>query len=43
MIVLHRPGNKHTDGKGLDRIPDHIEFCDCYQADVDLEYFLLML
>ena len=37
MTVLHRPGSKHGNADGLSRIPDQPEFCDCYQAGVDLK------
>ena len=37
MILQHRPGNKHGNADGLSCIPDRTEFCDCYQAGVDVE------
>ena len=35
MTVLHRQ-NKHGNADGLSRIPDETDFCNCYQAGVDL-------
>ena len=37
MTVLHRPGSKPGNTDGLSRIPDQLEFCDCYQAGVVLK------
>ena len=32
MDVVHRPGKKHENADGLSRIPDRLEFCECYTA-----------
>ena len=37
MILQHRPDSKHGNADGLSCIPDRAEFCDCYQAGVDVE------
>ena len=37
MTILHRPGRKHFNADGLSRIPDELEYCDCYTAGVKLE------
>ena len=37
MTILHRPGRKHCNADGLSRIPDELEYCDCYRAGVKLE------
>ena len=37
MILQHCSGSKHSKAEGLSRIPDRAEFCDCYQAGVDVE------
>ena len=37
MTVLHRPGVRHGNADGMSRIPDDLDFCDCYRAGYDLE------
>ena len=36
MTILHRPGRKHCNADGLNRIPDELEYYDCYRAGVKL-------
>ena len=35
MVVLHRPGVKHTNADSLSRIPDPVPFCNCYTAGMN--------
>ncbi len=36
MTIQHRPGKAHGNADGLSCIPDHLDFCDCYEAGTDL-------
>ena len=36
MVIQHRKGSCHTNADALSRIPDHLDFCDCYIAGKDL-------
>ena len=35
MTLVHRAGSKHSNADGLSRIPDQLDFCDCYRAGYD--------
>ena len=37
MVIVHRPGKKHTNADGLSRIPDEEETCNCYHAGSTLD------
>ena len=37
MTILHRAGSKHCNADSLNRIPDDIDYCNCYQAGVNPE------
>ena len=37
MDIIHRKGKLHQNADSLSRIPDELEFCDCYRAGVDLD------
>ena len=37
MIIVHRPGNKHSNADGLSRRGDDIDPCNCYHAGATLE------
>ncbi len=32
MTIQHRPGKQHANADGLSRIPDTVDFCECYEA-----------
>ena len=36
MVIQHHKGSCHTNADALYRIPDHLDFCDCYIAGKDL-------
>ena len=37
MNVIHRKGVQHTNADALSRVPDVLEFCDCYRAGQDVK------
>ena len=37
MTVVHRSGVKHGNADGMSRIPDDVQFCDCYKAGSEPE------
>ena len=37
MEIVHRKGKLHQNADSLSRIPDELEFCDCYRAGIDIE------
>ena len=36
MAIIHRKGVRHTNADGLSRIPDTLDYCDCYRAGIDI-------
>jgi hypothetical protein len=36
MSVMHRKGSEHANADALSRIPDELEYCDCYKAGADV-------
>lgn len=37
MEILHRSGALHSNADGLSRIPDSVQFCNCYEAGKEVE------
>ena len=36
MHIVHRRGREHINADSLSRIPDSLEYCDCYKSGIDL-------
>ena len=36
MVIQHHPGKQHANADPLSQIPDELDYCNCYEAGVEL-------